>query len=489
MRRAIVPSPAAIGVLSRYRDRACRLIGRRHAVACAHSSWCRGMVIHHKCGRNGMQSQNNEWFPERHPDAGAGLPATRASCRDPGAAMPASGQGAGGPAMARAERGAGRMAVLSGLAALCLVIVGICYWIGHRRQPTPAPEPLRVQTMTVAPHTVPDIIETSGIIVSPHSVDVRPQTDGVLQSVLIHDGEQVRAGQLLFTIDPRPLRATLAQARAALARDQALAADAADTEARYSKLSKTGAVDPKTYVTAADTLRSLRGTVAVDLAQVEQTRLSLAYTEIRAPIDGRAGAIGVKPGNLVSSGSSTALLTINVNAPIDVRFALAHVQVDAVRAARAGRDGLGLTVLALDAVSASVLDRGRLAFLDNAFDSSSGTLELRARFANAGATLWPGQFVSVRVILAEDPQTLSVPEGALQQGQQGPYVYCVVNGRAMARPLTVARMVDGQAVISKGLRKGDTVILTVPNELRDGAAVQSNDLPARQGAAATGRHA
>ncbi|WP_223875543.1 efflux RND transporter periplasmic adaptor subunit [Xanthomonas sontii] len=372
---------------------------------------------------------------------------------------------------------------------LCLLILGGWVWHAHRQQPAPAPEPLRVQTMTVAPHRVPDIIETSGTLLSPQTVEVRAQADGVLQSVLIHDGEQVHAGQLLFTIDPRPLRAALAQARATLARDQALAADAADTEARYAKLSRTGAVDPKTYTTAADTLRSLRGTVAADEAQVEQTQLSLAYTQVRAPIDGRAGAIAVKPGNLVSSGSGTALVTLNVSTPIEVRFALAHVQVDAVRAAPLGHQGLGLPVLALDAVNGTLLERGEVAFLDNAFDTSSGTLELRARFANAGATLWPGQFVTVRVILAEDPQALSVPESALQQGQQGPYVYCVVEGHAVSRPLTVARMVDGQAVIAKGLRAGDRVILTVPNELRDGTAVQSGNQHATPTAASTGRPA
>ncbi|MCW0380965.1 Multidrug resistance protein MdtA [Xanthomonas sacchari] len=372
---------------------------------------------------------------------------------------------------------------------LCLLLLAAWVWRAHRQQPAPAPEPLRVQTMTVAPHRVPDIIETSGTLLSPQTVEVRAQADGVLQSVLIHDGEQVHAGQLLFTIDPRPLRAALAQARATLARDQALAADAADTEARYAKLSRTGAVDPKTYTTAADTLRSLRGTVAADQAQVEQTQLSLAYTQVRAPIDGRAGAIAVKPGNLVSSGSSTALVTLNVSTPIEVRFALAHVQVDAVRAAPLGHQGLGLPVLALDAVNGTLLDRGEVTFLDNAFDTSSGTLELRARFANAGATLWPGQFVTVRVILAEDPQALSVPESALQQGQQGPYVYCVVEGHAAVRPLTVARMVDGQAVIAKGLRAGDRVILTVPNELRDGSAVQSGNPHATPTAAATGRPA
>lgn len=437
-----------------------------------------------------MRSQSDGRFPGQHLDVGAGPdPAPLAATFNDVTPLRAPRRRASAYQTPRKARGLGRITVFAGLAVLCLLILGGWYWRAHRQRPSPAPEPLRVQTMTVAPHRVPDIIETSGTLLSPQTVEVRAQADGVLQSVLIHDGEQVHAGQLLFTIDPRPLRAALAQARATLARDQALAADAADTEARYAKLSRTGAVDPKTYTTAADTLRSLRGTVAADQAQVEQTQLSLAYTQIRAPIDGRAGAIAVKPGNLVSSGSSTALVTLNVSTPIEVRFALAHVQVDAVRAAPLGRQGLGLPVLALDAVSGTLLDRGEVAFLDNAFDTSSGTLELRARFANTGATLWPGQFVTVRVILAEDPQALSVPESALQQGQQGPYVYCVVAGRAAARPLTVARMVDGQAVIAKGLRAGDRVILTVPNELRDGSAVQSGNEHATPNAAATGRPA
>lgn len=381
----------------------------------------------------------------------------------------------------RGGRGVRRVWLLAGGAALCIVAGALWFWLAHRQQPTPAPAPLRVTTMTVTPQRVPEIIETSATILSPQTVAVQPQTDGILQSVLIHDGEDVHKGQLLFTIDPRPLRATLAQARATLARDQALAADAADTEARYGRLSRTGAVDAKTYVTAADALRSLRATVAADQAQVEQTRLSLAYTEVRAPIDGRAGAIEVKPGNLVSSGSTTALVTLNVSAPIEASFALPHVHVDAVRAARAGQDGIGLTVLAMDPVTGKVLDRGQVDFLGNAFDTSSGTLELRARLPNAAGTLWPGQFVTVRVILADDPGTLSVPESALQQGQQGAYVYCVVNGRAVVRPLTVARLVDGQVVVSQGLRQGDTVILTVPNELRDGSAVQASNRAAPAG--------
>lgn len=398
--------------------------------------------------------------------------------------MHAKGQGDIVRERTHADHGVRRVWLLVGGATVCIAAGALWFWLAHRPQPTPAPALLRVTTMTVTPHLVPEIIETSGTLLSPQTVVVQPQTDGILQSVLIHDGEQVHKGQVLFTIDPRPLRATLAQARATLARDQALAADAADTEARYGRLSRTGAVDAKTYVTAADALRSLRATVAADLAQVEQTRLSLAYTEVRAPIDGRAGAIEVKPGNLVSAGSTTALVTLNVSTPIEASFALPRVHVDAVRAARAGHDGIGLPVLAMDPVTGKVLDRGQVRFLGNAFDTSSGTLELRAGFANAAGRLWPGQFVTVRVIVAEDAHALSVPESALQQGQQGAYVYCVVNGHAVSRPLTVARLVDGQVVVSQGLRQGDTVILTVPNELRDGSAVQAST----QAGATAGRH-
>ncbi|VVT21944.1 putative membrane-fusion protein [Sphingomonas sp. EC-HK361] len=359
--------------------------------------------------------------------------------------------------------------------ALLAVAAMAWYLFGRKRQSTPPPAPLLVQTMTVVPKVVPDIIEASGTIVSPQTVEVRPQTDGVLESVRIADGAQVRRGQLLFTIDPRPLRAAMGEAQATLARDQALAADAADTASRYAPLAQTGAVDRKSYVTAVDTERSLRGTVASDRAQIAQARLSLAYTQVRAPISGRAGVVQIRAGNVVTANSSTPLVTLNVAAPIEASFALPHVQVDAVR--RAG--GSGLPVLALDSVSGRPLDRGRLHFLDNAFDDSSGTLTVRARFANRGGTLMPGQFVTVRVILSEHPGTLAVPETALQQGQAGPYVYALVGGKAVLRQLTVARMVDGQAVVTKGIKAGDTVILTVPNELREGSAVQSVNQKAR----------
>lgn len=362
-----------------------------------------------------------------------------------------------------------------GLLAIVILIVGIWYWLAHRTKATPPPAPLRVETMRVVPAAVPETIDTFGTIVSRQTVDVTPQADGVITSVRIVDGQRVHRGQILFTIDPRPLRAALAESQATLVRDAALARDAVDTVTRYAPLAAKGAVEAKSYVTAQNTVRSLAGTVALDRAQIRAARLSLAYTQVRSPIDGRAGAVQVKAGNVVAAASTTSLVVLNVVSRAEASFSLPLDQVELVRAAQA--KGAGLSIVAIDPATQRTIDRGTLYFLDNAFDTSSGTLTLRARFANAGGRLEPGQFVPVRVILSDGSGSLSVPESALQQGQQGSYVYALVNGHAVVRQLAVARLVDGKAVVTKGLRAGDTVILTVPNELRNGDAVQSVNQP------------
>jgi RND family efflux transporter MFP subunit len=159
------------------------------------------------------------------------------------------------------------------------------------------------------------------------------------------------------------------------------------------------------------------------------------------------------------------------------------VHVQAVRNAADAAPGRVLTVSARDSVSGKEIDRGVLIFQSNAFDTTSGTLDFRARFTNARQSLSPGQFVTVRVLLSKGDGVLAVPETALQQGQEGPYVYCLVDGHAKVRQLSVARLVDGQAVVSKGLKAGDEVILTVPNDLRDGSPVQSARDAARKSAA------
>ncbi|WP_114228577.1 MULTISPECIES: efflux RND transporter periplasmic adaptor subunit [Sphingomonas] len=358
--------------------------------------------------------------------------------------------------------------MLAGLTALVLIVAAVLLLRPNHETAPPRP-PIEVATAQVRPTVVPDVIETSGTIISPQTVEVRPQTGGVIERVLIGDGASVRKGQLLFTIDPRPLRSALEQASGALTRDRALAADAADSAQRYRPLAREGAVDDKTAITARHSAEALRGTVMLDRAQVNSARLSLAYTQVRAPISGRAGAIQVKPGNVVTADMTSPLVTLNVAGNVQASFALPRAQVDQVKR---GAGGGPLAVEALDSISGKPLARGQLYFLDNSFDDSSGTLTVRARFPNPGEQLWPGQFVTIRVILSEAP-VLAIPESSLQQGQQGPYVYVLANGRAAIRQLTVARMLDGKAVVTRGLRAGDTIILTVPNELHDGSAVRA----------------
>ncbi len=373
--------------------------------------------------------------------------------------------------------------VVGGVALILVLFIGMMVWRTlHKKAPPPPPPPI-VQTLSVAPRTVPEIIDTSGTVIAKESVEVRPQTTGVLTSVLIHDGQVVRKGQLLFVIDPRPLADALKQARGTLAKDEALAVDQADTERRLRTLMQQDSVAAKTYATALNTLNSLRAAVAADRAAVDQAAASLAYTQVRAPISGRAGAVLVKQGNLAATGSSTPLVVINTQTPIEVSFALPLVHVQAVRNAADAAPGRVLTVSARDSVSGKEIDRGVLIFQSNAFDTTSGTLDFRARFTNARQSLSPGQFVTVRVLLSKGDGVLAVPETALQQGQEGPYVYCLVDGHAKVRQLSVARLVDGQAVVSKGLKAGDEVILTVPNDLRDGSPVQSARDAARKSAA------
>lgn len=363
---------------------------------------------------------------------------------------------------------------LATVAAAILLVAAVLAW-RHATQASgaAAPPPLAVSTLRVERRAVADVLEASGRIIASQSAEVRAQASGVLLAVLIGDGDTVQAGQPLFRIDAQPLRAALAQAQANLAKDQAQAQDAEQTEARLKPLADDQFVSAQDYQNALNTLHSARASVAASQALVDEARIALGYAEVRAPISGRAGAVLVKPGNLVSASSASPLLVINSVQPADVAFALPQQQVQRLRAAQQHQGARALPVIAFDPATAAELERGELFFTDNAFDDGSGTLGLRARFANTAQRLWPGQFVTLRVVLDEGMDVLAVPESALQQGQQGPYVYAVSAGKAVLRPLSVARIHGGMAVVSKGLSAGDEIVRAVPNNLRDGMAVQT----------------
>lgn len=378
-----------------------------------------------------------------------------------------------------------RRIVLAG--GLLLIVAGIGWWYAQAKsaaKPPPAAPKLPVQVVRVQTSAMPVVIEAVGKVVPAASVEVRPQIAGVLKSVAIKDGERVAAGQLLFTLDAQPLTAAMAQMQAQLARDRALADDAASSAARLQPLAEKEYVTAKEYDAAVSNRRALRATAEATRAQVEQARLTLGFTRIFAPMAGRVGAVLVKPGNLVSSSALTPLAVINVLSPADVLFAVPQGQLAELR--KAAADGT-LTVQLRDSATRKLAAVGELKFIDNAVADTSGTIALKAHFGNDQEALWPGEFYSVRIILRTEPAALSVPEQSLQQGQAGPYLYVidqgvaqgVAQGIAKVRQLKVDRILDGRAVVKEGLRGDETVVLVAPNNLRDGSTVEVVAAPAR----------
>lgn len=366
------------------------------------------------------------------------------------------------------------------LAAGLIAAGGAC--LLHRK-PAAAPPAaaLRVQVATVGTRDMPVLLQSVGKVVAPESVEVRPQIGGVLRHVWIADGDRVKAGQRLFTIEDATLGATLAQAKAQYTRDLALAEDARAAAARLKPLADKEYVTAREYEAAVNTQRSLEATAAATRTQIEQARIAQGHATVTAPISGRAGAVLVRPGSLVTANNATALVVINAISPVDVAFTLPQAALGRLRQAMAQARGSRLRVEARDSLSQRLHAVGELVFIDNTLNDAAGTISAKARFPNADEALWPGEFWAIRITLAVDCQAVVVPESALQQGQDGPYVYVVDAGKAAVRPLKTDRVVDGLVVVASGLAAGETLVTAVPANLRNGSPVR----PAQPGAPAS----
>ena len=319
---------------------------------------------------------------------------------------------------------------------------------------------------------MPVQLQSVGKVVAENSVEVRAQTSGMLKQVFVQDGQLLKAGQPLFALDAQPLLAALALAQAQWVRDTALADDAAAAQARLKPLAEKEYVTARDYELAVSNTRSLQASAAATQTLIEQARIALAHATISAPIAGRAGAVLVQAGNLVAANGSTPLLVINAISPLELAFALPQQQARQLRVAmKSGAPAM--VVEARDSLTQQLRARGELVFIDNTFDAVSGTVTLKARFANADEALWPGEFYAVRITLRIEAAAITVPERALQQGQAGPFVYVLDGGVARLRPVTVDRLLDGRAVISAGLQAGEVVIASVPSNLREGTAVRA----------------
>ena len=308
------------------------------------------------------------------------------------------------------------------------------------------------------------------------TVAIVSQVGGLLSTVAFKEGDDVTAGQLLFQIDPRPYQAVLDQALGILARDQAQLANAEADLKRYEALVAKEYVTAQQYEQAKTAAEADRATLAADRANVETARLNLQFATIRAPISGRAGSLLVKAGNLVKAGGQP-LVTINQIHPILVRFAVPVVHLPLLR--KYGNAALPVEVRPGSASSVSAPSRGLLSFVDNAVDTLTGTILLKARFENKDGGLWPGEFVNAVLALFTQGDALVVPSSAVIQGQQGPYVFVVTAaGAAEMRPVVIGRIAGDVTVLDRGVAAGETVVTDGQLRLTNGARVQVKGAPA-----------
>jgi multidrug efflux system membrane fusion protein len=331
--------------------------------------------------------------------------------------------------------------------------------------------PLFVKATQVVAKPMPVLIEAVGTVEPEHSVQVRAQVSGVLQSVQFKEGDMVKAGQLLFQIDPRTFKAQYDQALAQLARDKAQLENARAQQERLEPLLKREFITRQEYDVAVTSAKSLEATLQADQAAAEQARIQLEFSRIRAPISGRTGALAVKSGNLVqAAGGGAPLVTINSMDPILVSFSIPERQLEELRRYRTEGD---VRIEILPDRGGPAAAEGKLVFVDNTVTPQTGTVLLKTRVANPTEVIWPGQFVNVRIMLTIEPEAIVVPEVAVQPGQEGSFVYLIdAESKVQVRPIKISRQIGEEVVIASGLKVGDRVITEIPQALQPGATVR-----------------
>jgi multidrug efflux system membrane fusion protein len=378
--------------------------------------------------------------------------------------------------------------VVGGIALLTLLALGVRV-MTHPAQAEDsaakkAPPPVQVSLASVQARDVPIYRAGIGTAVATASVTVKARVDGQLDRVGFTEGQDVKAGQMLAQLDPRTLQAQLAQVQAQKAKDEAQLANARLDLQRYSTLIDQDAATRQQLDTQKALVSQLDAAVKTDAAQVAYAQVQLSFTTITAPMGGRVGARLVDPGNIVHAADATGIVVINQIDPISVLFTLPEEVVqDINRAQQASRQPLEVQAYARS--GDTLLGKGRLVLLNNQIDTSSGTVQLKGSFANPAHTLWPGQYVNVRLVLGDRPQALTVPAAVVQRSQDGTYAYVVKDDHTVqVQPIKVAQIVDGVAIVDSGLRAGDKVVLDGQYKLKPGVKVAESAKPARSASGA-----
>jgi multidrug efflux system membrane fusion protein len=326
-----------------------------------------------------------------------------------------------------------------------------------------------VKVATVSSRTMPVSLQAIGNVEAISTVTIKAQISGQLVGVHFKEGDFVKKGQLLFTIERPPFEAALRQAEGTLAKDEAQALNAKLDAERYDGLGKQGVVSKQQVDAAAAAANAMSATVAADKAAVETAKINLEYTSIYSPIDGRTGTIGVKIGNLVKANDVPILVTINQIEPIYVAFSIPEQQLAELKQYSASQS------LKVDAApqGSNQHFQGRLTFIDNAVDLTTGTIKLMATFDNASHMLWPGQFVDVNLTLKSQPNAIVIPTAALQTSQSGTFVYVINQDlTAQPQPVKIGWNVGDETVIASGVQPGQRVVTDGQLRLTPGTKVE-----------------
>jgi multidrug efflux system membrane fusion protein len=407
--------------------------------------------------------------------------------------LPPEPQPAAPPALQPPSRRRRWFGSLVALLVVLLLAGGAWYLIKRSGQPTGGPGFGGAQTTvghaSARQADLPVTIEALGTVTPLATITLKPQVGGILTDVLFTEGQTVTKGQLLARIDPRPYEQALMQAKGTRVRDEAQLEAARVTLARFRTLLGQDSIARQDVDTQAALVKQLEGTVITDRAAEAAAQLNVEYTRITAPVAGRIGLRTVDPGNTVAANPTTGIAVITQMNPIDVQFAVPQDRVPDIQTQLA--KGAPLVVKALDRVRSTTLDTGTFSTLDNLVDTSTGTVKAKARFGNAGTTLFPSQFVNIQVVL-RTVSAVVVPVTAVRTGPNGPYVYVVnadrtVSMRAVKRGESTVDLV----AITDGVKAGEDVVTEGGDRIKDGARVLlQGDKPAMgPRAGASGPHA
>lgn len=365
-----------------------------------------------------------------------------------------------------------KLRILVALIVLAL-IAGVVYRVqtqetGSDRKGGGGDRALSVKTVPVATRDFPRVIDLPGTLEAAQQVAIVAQAGGTVLRQHVQEGEAVRAGQPLFSLDARPAQARIAQSQATLGGARAETAEAEQKLERLNPLMQSGYISRQEYDDARLALEAARARAGTARAELEAAQLDVQYAQIRAPIAGRVGRIAVRPGSLVQAGGEP-LTTLIAPGALDVRASVAQQDWPELATARA--QGKVMAEVFQD-VARTVQAQGELVFVDSQIDVTTGTVPIKVRLRDTPPALLSGQGVRVRLLLGTEPNAKVVPEAALQHAQEGTYVYVVRGDKAVVQPVTLLRSLDGEQMVEGELRVGEPVLIEIPQRLKAGSAVK-----------------